>query len=88
MYLSRALLVPKLRRLEFTREARGQGEPFTGLQELKQTVYISWWWCGECLVERMGGKPVRKLDSGETLMDSKAKKVRSTRAWGLAGCVS
>lgn len=32
----------------------------------------------------MGGKPVRKLESGEKLMDSKAKKVRSARAWGLA----
>lgn len=73
VFLSWASLIPKLRRLEFSLEARGALRRAAGIEA--NCVLISWLWCGEHLVERIGGKPVRKLENGREPMDSKAKKV-------------
>lgn len=44
MFLNWALLVPKLRSLEFPLEAK-QREPFGGLQKPERAFCTNWLWC-------------------------------------------
>lgn len=81
VFLSWASLIPKLRRLEFTLEARGALRRAAGIEA--NCVFISWLWCGEHLVERIGGKPVRSWRMGESLWILKLRKssVRELGVW-------
>lgn len=77
VFLSWALLVPKLWRLEFIWEAKGTLHKAAGIEaDYFHKMVVVW----RIPCREGGGKPVRKVESGKKLMDSKAKKVESAKA--------